>query len=87
MQNQFPKYEPPMLNRSSCAVLLSLLINLNLTGCATNSAPSTVVRPAQIPPPPAELMESPDLSETYSNLVRKLLLDWQQMLTNWQRVS
>ena len=87
MQSLSLKYAPPTLSKFACVVLLLLLINLSLTGCATNSTPSTVVRPAQIPPPPAELMESPDLSETYSNLVRKLLLDWQAKLTDWKRGS
>ena len=45
-------------------LLMLLLLNLNLTGCATNSP--LVVQPARIPAPPPELMEPEDQSVTYS---------------------
>lgn len=64
-----------------------LMLSLLLTSCATNLPPPSPVQPAQIPPPPQELMQAPDLSQTYSDIVRKLLLDWQQRLTDWKRRS
>lgn len=64
-----------------------LMLSLLLTGCATSLPPPAPAQPAQIPPPPQELMQELDLSETYSELVRKLLLDWQRKLTDWKRKS
>lgn len=65
-------------------IFLPLLLALSLSGCATSSPP--VVQPPQIPPPPSELMQEPS-KDSYSERVRQLLLQWQKMLTDWQRRS
>lgn len=75
-----------MSKRSVRPLLLPLLLSLTLIGCATPSPPQ-VVKPAAIPAPPAELLEPPDLSQSYSDIVRKLLQTWQQKLTDWKRGS
>ncbi len=61
-----------------------LALAMLLTGCAT---PLPSATPPKKPPPAPELMQEPDLSETYSDGVRKLLLDWQRRLTDWKRSS
>lgn len=76
-----------MSKRSVKPLLLPLLLSLTLIGCATPSPPPQVVKPAEIPAPPAELLEPPDLSQSYSDIVRKLLQTWQQKLTDWKRGS
>ena len=63
--------------------LLPLALALSLTACATPSVPPA---PAKIPAPPVELMVSPP-SESYSDSVRRLLLEWRQRLTDWRRSS
>ena len=66
--------------------LLPLALALSLTACATPStlpAPS----PAKVPAPPVELMLEPASKESYSDSVRRLLLEWQQRLTDWRRSS
>lgn len=68
-------------------LLLPLVLSLSLIGCATPSPPLQAARPAQIPPPPAELLEPPDLSSSYSELVQRLLQTWRQRLTDWKRGS
>lgn len=57
--------------------LLPLLLAASLTACATRSP--SVVPPAAIPIPPAELME-PE-SESYSERVQQTLRDWAEKLT------
>lgn len=64
---------------------LLLALSLSLTACATTSPPAEPVKPPQIPPPPAELMEPEDLSVTYSELVRRTLQEWRGKLTDWKR--
>lgn len=76
-----------MSTKNARQLWLPLTLSLLLTGCATSSPPVTVSSPPQIPPPPPELMEEPDLSQSYSEIVRKLLLIWQQKLTDWKRGS
>ncbi len=68
MQNA-PKWLAPML----------LLLAMNLTGCSTPSKPQPV---PTLPQPPAELLEPQPSTQTYSDRVRALLLDWRQRLTN-----
>ena len=69
------------------AALLALA--LSLTGCATSLPPPPLVtvQPVQIPPPSPELMEEPDLSVSYSELVQRLFLEWRARLTDWRRGS
>ena len=67
--------------------LLPLVLALSLIGCATPSPPPPVAQPVVMPPPPAELLEPPDLSQSYSDIVRRLLQIWQQRLTDWKRAS
>lgn len=76
-----------MWMRNGRRLLLPLLVSLLLTACATSSPPPQVVKPVEIPPPPSELLEEPDLSVSYSELVRRLLQTWQQRLTDWKRGS
>ena len=61
-----------------------LVLALSLSGCATPSPPAA---PVNRPPPAPELLIEPDLSSTYSDSVRRLLLEWQQKLTDWKRSS
>lgn len=68
-------------------LLLPTALALSLTACATNSTLSGPQQPAKIPPPPVELMVPPDLKESYSDSVRRLLLEWRQKLTDWRRSS
>lgn len=75
-----------MLKKNARQLALLTLLVLSLTGCATRLPPA-VVKPAQIPPPPPELLEEPDLSKSYSDSVRELLLQWRQKLTDWKRSS
>ena len=75
-----------MSSKNARMILMPLLLALSLSGCATNSPP-LVVKPAQVPPPPAELMQELDLSESYSDIVRRLLLDWHKRLTDWKASS
>lgn len=63
-------------------LMLALLLT-SLTGCATNS-PSPVQQ-AKIPLPPPEIMEPEDLSESYSEIVRKLFKEWRGKLTDWRQ--
>lgn len=73
------------MSRKSKKPLLPLLaLTALLMGCA---APSPSVKPPQIPPPAPELMQELDLSKSYSDIVRQLLLDWQKKLTDWKRSS
>ena len=66
---------------------LPLALALSLTGCATNSTLSAPAQPAKAPPPPVELMAPPELKESYSDSVQRLLLQWRQKLTDWRRTS
>jgi len=76
------------MSRKNARRLLPLLVlSLSLVGCATSSPPPVVVQPAQIPPPPPELMVQPDLSESYSDIVQRLLQTWRQRLTDWRLSS
>lgn len=75
-----------MFRKSARRLLLPLMLSLTLVGCATSSTP-LVVRPANVPPPAPELMQEPDLSESYSDSVRRLLQQWLQKLTEWRRSS
>lgn len=68
-------------------LLLPLALALSLTACATNSTLSTSAQPAKLPPPPVELMVPPDLKESYSDSVQRLLLEWRQKLTDWRQAS
>lgn len=63
-----------------------LVLAVSLTGCAP-LLPPVQAAPPKIPPPAPELMEAPDLSVSYSEAVRKLLSDWQRLLTDWKRKS
>ena len=69
----------PTLSKSAAALLMLLLLNLNLTGCATNSP--LVVQPARILAPPPELMEpeGPE-RDLLGASVRHLVSDWQAKL-------
>lgn len=67
-------------DRPAARRLMPLLLALSLSACAATSAPPLPVRPAQIPPPPSELM-TPEPSGTYSDAVRELLRQWLQRLT------
>lgn len=73
-----------MSKKSKKPLWLLPLLSALLMGCAT-PLPST--KPPRIPPPAPELMQELDLSESYSDLVRGLLLDWQKKLTDWKRSS
>ena len=73
-----------MSKKNARRLLLPLVLALSLAGCATSSPP--VVQPPQIPPPPPGLMQEPS-KVNYSERVRALLLQWQKMLTDWQRRS
>ena len=75
----------PTLSKNVAVLLMLLLLNLSLPGCATSSP--SVVQPARIPAPPPELMEPEDQSVTYSELVRRILSDWRAKLTDWRRSS
>lgn len=75
-----------MLNRGKRQIWPLLALVLSLSGCATQSQ-FVSVPPPKIPPPPPELMVEPDLSQTYSDIVQKLLLDWHRRLTDWKRSS
>lgn len=68
-------------------LLLPLVLCLSLSSCATSSLPVTPPQPPKIPPPAPELLVEPDLSQSYSDLVRKLLQEWRQRLTDWKRSS
>ena len=76
-----------MRKRNAGRRLLPLVLSLSLIGCATSSPPQqpAVVQPAQIPPPPPEIMVEPDLSQSYSEIVQRLLSIWRQKLTDWRR--
>ncbi len=73
-----------MSTKNAKPLLPLLVLTALLMGCAS---PLPSVRPPQIPPPAPELMQELDLSESYSGLVRQLLLDWQKKLTDWKRSS
>lgn len=75
-----------MWNRNARRLLTLLAVSFFLSGCATSSQLVTVP-PPKLPPPPPELMVEPDLSETYSGLVRKLLSEWLKKLTDWKQQS
>ncbi len=76
-----------MWKKNAGQLWLLAALALSLTGCATNSTPSPPpAKPAQIPPPPVELMQEPS-SGSYSDSVRQLLLEWQQRLIDWRRKS
>ena len=64
------------LKRSAALLLLSLVLG----GCANLKQPSPVL-PAQIPPPPAELMIPPSPSPVN---VREALSFWTDTLRAWQ---
>ena len=68
--------------RKSVLLMLSLL----LTGCASFKPP-LIVEETQIPSAPQELMEPEVLNESYSTLVRELLLLWARKLTDWRKSS
>ena len=68
-------------------LLLPLALALSLTACATRSTLPAPAQSPKMPPPPVELMVPPDLKESYSDSVRRLLLEWRQKLTDWQRKS
>ena len=76
-----------MSKKNARRLLLPLVLSLSLIGCATRSPQAVVVQPAQLPPPAPELMQEPDLSQSYSDIVRRLLLEWRQKLTDWKRKS
>ena len=75
-----------MWKKNAGRLWLPAALALNLMGCATPSTPLTPPQPAKIPPPPVELMQDPS-SGSYSDSVRRLLLEWQQRLTDWRRSS
>jgi hypothetical protein len=64
------------------SMLIALVI---LTGCAATSKPPSIVDAPQIQPPPDVLMQAEDLSESYSDIVRRLFQNWQSKLTDWRR--
>ena len=78
-----------MPNSRNPTRLLLPALAVSLTACATSlpPLPPPQTPPPQIPPPPAELLQEPDLSKSYSDIVRQLLLDWQRRLTDWRRSS
>lgn len=76
-----------MFKKRPGLLLLPLALALSLTACATRSTLPVPSQPAKIPPPPVELMVPPDTKESYSDSVRRLLLEWRQKLTAWQRTS
>lgn len=76
-----------MPNSRNGRLLPLLVLSLSLVGCATSSPVPTVIRPVVIPAPPSELMAEPDLSESYSDSVQRLLLEWRQKLIDWRRSS
>ena len=62
--------------------LLPLLFVLIVTACSTPLPPPPApVRPVQVPPPPAELMEPP-ASGSWSESVQQLYRKWQKLLTS-----
>ena len=67
-------------------LIVWLLPLLLMTACAS-SKPPLVIPPAEIPRPAPELMEPEDLSQSYSDTVRKLLQAWQARLTDWKARS
>ena len=76
----------PKRNARLLAPLLAL--TLSFVGCATPSTPlAPPVAAPKIPPPSPELMQEPPLSGSYSEHVRRLLLEWQERLTAWRRNS
>ena len=68
------------LNRRAAPLLIALL----LTACSASGprSPSPPVQPAQIPPPPPELMVTPAM-ESLPN-VPALLSDWTRRLEAWR---
>ena len=62
---------------------LLLVLAASLTACAHTCPPPTppvVIKPADIPPPAAELMIEPRPSEEYSNNARADMQDWLKRL-------
>ena len=76
-----------MPKRNARRLMLPLALSLSLIGCATSLPKEIATAPPQIPPPAPELMEPPDLSATYSDVVQKLLQTWLELLTSWKRGS
>jgi len=68
-------------SKRPAALLLTALL---LTACAASGPPSpaTIVRPAQIPPPPAELMTIPETASLPN--VPTLLDEWTARIERWQ---
>jgi hypothetical protein len=62
------------------ALLPLLLCVLTVTGCSTPLPPPQPVRPVQVPPPPAELMEPP-ASGSWSESAQQLYRRWLKLLT------
>lgn len=68
-------------------ILITLLL-LALSGCGSFKPSSPLpLSPVVVPQAPAEIMEPEDLSESYSEIVLKLLQNWAKRLTDWKTKS
>lgn len=75
--------------RSVWQLLLSLLLALSVTSCATTPKPSppVVVPEAAIPKLPSEMRKAPEPSGAYWSRVMRWRKDWQETLKTLQPKS